>query len=335
MLTHKKGQSANEAALIISFLTFFMIITLASVADDILQATNNNLKSDLQDLADVIEQEGLTAFGSENGYYHSFILPQTINGQPYVLSMINSSSIGPQANISMVFVASGNPNNPLNITKVLPRDVLGSVVIGPNSVRKENGIVIFRPLPPLLKYPGEPCTKDSECINTICGTDADADGFFSQALGHTGSCQGTIEPYTDCYDSNANALPGQIAYFTTPRGDGSYDYNCDGVQTPQGFAWSVGTCTTSGSSCNGANMCAGTQKGVVPGGCVPSPCGGKRNYCSVKYYDSAVVDCITQYTGAVNDCITSPVNDFCSNPSNTRGVISVVIVQDPTTVSCK
>ena len=32
----------------------------------------------------------------------------------------------------------------------------------------------------------------------------------------------------DCYDSNANARPGQTAWFTVHRGDGSFDYNCDG-----------------------------------------------------------------------------------------------------------
>jgi len=33
----------------------------------------------------------------------------------------------------------------------------------------------------------------------------------------------------DCYDSNASAYPGQTAWFTGNRGDGSFDYNCDGV----------------------------------------------------------------------------------------------------------
>jgi prepilin-type N-terminal cleavage/methylation domain-containing protein len=36
---------------------------------------------------------------------------------------------------------------------------------------------------------------------------------------------------TDCYDSNANAYPGQTAWFSVDRGDGSYDYNCDGLST--------------------------------------------------------------------------------------------------------
>lgn len=40
----------------------------------------------------------------------------------------------------------------------------------------------------------------------------------------------------DCYDTGTGSTsthPGQIAYFTTARGDGSYDYNCDASQTQE------------------------------------------------------------------------------------------------------
>lgn len=35
----------------------------------------------------------------------------------------------------------------------------------------------------------------------------------------------------DCYDINGNAHPGQTTYFPTNRGDGSFDYDCDGQVT--------------------------------------------------------------------------------------------------------
>ena len=44
---------------------------------------------------------------------------------------------------------------------------------------------------------------------------------------------GTSNNGVDCYDSNGNAKPGQTTYFGTNRGDGSYDYNCDGSQSKQ------------------------------------------------------------------------------------------------------
>jgi len=43
-----------------------------------------------------------------------------------------------------------------------------------------------------------------------------------------------LEDGSDCYDANADANPDQTAYFDTERGDGSFDYNCDGNEE---FAW--------------------------------------------------------------------------------------------------
>lgn len=45
----------------------------------------------------------------------------------------------------------------------------------------------------------------------------------------------------DCYDSNANAKPGQCTYFGVHRGDGSFNYDC--VERPNcssGCAWDCG-----------------------------------------------------------------------------------------------
>ena len=63
--------------------------------------------------------------------------------------------------------------------------------------------------------------------------DTDGDGF-----GTTSSrclCAPTgyyTSPYnTDCYDGNANANTSNTAWYTTDRGDSSYDYDCDGAQT--------------------------------------------------------------------------------------------------------
>jgi len=42
-----------------------------------------------------------------------------------------------------------------------------------------------------------------------------------------------IEKGGDCYDENANVHPGQTKFFTLNRGDGSFDYDCDGSVTLQ------------------------------------------------------------------------------------------------------
>lgn len=64
--------------------------------------------------------------------------------------------------------------------------------------------------------------------------DADSDGYG------TGSPQCLCAPATpftslvatDCYDANPLAKPGQAEPFDVDRGDGSFDYNCDGTATP-------------------------------------------------------------------------------------------------------
>ncbi len=65
-------------------------------------------------------------------------------------------------------------------------------------------------------------------------TDSDGDGYGTGVVQSV--CSGASLPAgyagnrSDCYDANANARPGQSSFFTTDRGDGSFDYNCDSSQ---------------------------------------------------------------------------------------------------------
>lgn len=49
---------------------------------------------------------------------------------------------------------------------------------------------------------------------------------------------------TDCYDTNNDARPNQTAYFYADRGDGSWDYNCDGVETKSDTRTTLYECDT-------------------------------------------------------------------------------------------
>ena len=73
---------------------------------------------------------------------------------------------------------------------------------------------------------------------------------------------------SDCYDANALAKPSQLSYFTTDRGDGSYDYNCDGIQSPE---------FTGSGSCSWSNWCNLSSAGWE--GSTPS-CGATGKYMS-------------------------------------------------------
>lgn len=63
--------------------------------------------------------------------------------------------------------------------------------------------------------------------------DADGDGFGAPGTAIT-SCtvpDGYVSNESDCYDLNWSAKPGSTGPFVDHRGDGSWDYNCDGVET--------------------------------------------------------------------------------------------------------
>jgi len=70
--------------------------------------------------------------------------------------------------------------------------------------------------------------------NLTCYTDNDGDGYgvgSGSSICIGASCpSGFASNNTDCYDSNANVYPEYYVpkCFTTHRGDGSFDYNCDG-----------------------------------------------------------------------------------------------------------
>jgi hypothetical protein len=52
----------------------------------------------------------------------------------------------------------------------------------------------------------------------------------------------------DCCDTDANVHPGQTAYFTSASACGSFDYDCDGVSTPE---YGVANCQWVGLGCMG------------------------------------------------------------------------------------
>jgi len=63
---------------------------------------------------------------------------------------------------------------------------------------------------------------DSKCL-------CSADGYYTSANDN------------DCYDYNSSANPAQGGYFSTSRGDGNYDYDCDNLQTK--FDTTIGACS--------------------------------------------------------------------------------------------
>ncbi len=90
-----------------------------------------------------------------------------------------------------------------------------------------------------------------EGVETTWYQDDDGDGQGRAGVSTT-ACSapsGYVSNADDCYDSNADAYLGQTAYFEDERGDGSWDYDCDGSETEE-YA-DLSSCEESGDGCSG------------------------------------------------------------------------------------
>lgn len=75
--------------------------------------------------------------------------------------------------------------------------------------------------------------EEEDCFNVW--PDADGDGFGAKGSDPIEVCDGVIPEghvanHSDCYDENPDVFPGQTEFFHRDRGDGSFDYDCDGVE---------------------------------------------------------------------------------------------------------
>lgn len=73
--------------------------------------------------------------------------------------------------------------------------------------------------------------------SVTCYPDADHDGVPSKSGAKTfpQACPAgwTLAPTSgplDCDDATGDAFPGQTAFFSAPRSNGSFDYDCDGIE---------------------------------------------------------------------------------------------------------
>lgn len=128
------------------------------------------------------------------------------------------------------------------------------------------------------------------CINFH--KDEDQDGY---GIAESLCVCGDTPPYTasqagDCYDKSNKAYPGQPAWFKVHRGDGKFDYDCDGSATRR---W-----TQSGGHCDDLlGFCSATQVGFKGG--IPA-CGASGSW--LYGCDSGFFDCDDETETRVQEC---------------------------------
>jgi hypothetical protein len=138
------------------------------------------------------------------------------------------------------------------------------------------------------KCPNVTCNAGVSCA--VFYPDVDGDGFGDNkaTIGNNAAVagcadappKGYVADNTDCDDKDANAFPGQTAYFSTvSAGTGSFDYNCDGVSEkglpeypgatcsfcPDGcsVACSAASSTTCGATNTKASLNCTKSEGVI------------------------------------------------------------------------
>jgi hypothetical protein len=116
----------------------------------------------------------------------------------------------------------------------------------------------------------------SGCTNYFKDQDGDTYGVGNQTQCW---CAPGENPWTgvnntDCYDSNPYAYPGQPQFFTTDRGDGDYDYDCNNAEEKEyrgtfgSCQWSFAPfdCSINGDGWQGQEKACGVAGNYV-GGC--------------------------------------------------------------------
>ena len=119
-----------------------------------------------------------------------------------------------------------------------------------------NGVVTSVPCP--FGCAGAACVACAAPVTCFADTDRDGFGDAKQTKQFCGACdEGFVPSKTDCYDLNAMAFPrGPVPvdtfddFFAMHRGDGSFDYSCDGrVQTTPGDP-AAAQCAGVGATCD-------------------------------------------------------------------------------------
>jgi len=187
----------------------------------------------------------------------------------------------------------------------------------------------------ILKSFGQSCTTGSECQSGYCYTDYDGDGY-APSYGSKSCRYFQQSAGVDCYDYNYDARPGQTGFFTVDRGDGSFDYNCDG-STAQGS-----DCESCSGDCVGRTLtqctvlCPGDTYSGIECTRASVQCGQtfQKYLCSATYHYSKTGSPTCEVSGFAEG--TNIVPPCYSYPGHIGSIISFSKVSKGTkTCSCR
>ena len=128
-------------------------------------------------------------------------------------------------------LALAKPTGDLCPTRVL----LEHVLTGPADESRVNDLLTDVAQPLHRRLTDLANTHALPCAEPAWYRDADKDGFGDKKSSVRASRPppGHVANALDCYDGNPEARPGQTRWFAQHRGDGSFDYDCDGKPSRQ------------------------------------------------------------------------------------------------------
>jgi len=112
----------------------------------------------------------------------------------------------------------------------------------------------------------------SGCTTYYRDWDDDGYGTSTSSCLCTPSGHFTSSLSSDCYDSNPDACPTHTSFHSSDRGDGSYDYNCDGAQEKRWTTVSDSCSWFSDFGCSATNGWSGSAPGCGSGGTWKETC---------------------------------------------------------------
>lgn len=135
----KKGQAANETAIVIGIMLLFMITFVAVISDKFVVAADNRIRGLADDLADVIDSELSLAATTQDGYSRVFSLPASLDGNDYTLMLYNKSNTA--SNFTQLVVSISVSGAEYSTVRITPENIVGALSVGDNLVRNQNGMV--------------------------------------------------------------------------------------------------------------------------------------------------------------------------------------------------
>lgn len=202
------------------------------------------------EMADCVEQHAMSNTGATSG--NQISLPGTGSGDS-----------GNTGGCSAEIAAQCKASFPEQMSGAKPCNDLSGTV-GETPAETACGMKFMSSMP---RRPNCPC-KDKDDDNSGGGDDAQVQGWTDGST--VGGEEDNNEPIDvdndmdndaypaskDCYDDNFSAHPGQTSWFRVHRGDGSWDYDCDGQESKR-WTSMAGSCSYNPKT----GKCAGVKDG--------------------------------------------------------------------------